>query len=69
MSGDEIHRIALELPEDKRAELAADLLGSLPAVLTEPDDGVAEALRRSKELDDDPSAGCSWEEIKSDLGR
>ncbi len=69
MSVEELHRIALQLPEDKRAELAAELLCSLPAVLSEPDEGVAEALRRSRELDEDASAGCSWDEVKNDLGR
>ena len=69
MTAEEIHRSALELPEDKRAELAAELLTSLPAVLSDSDDGVAEALRRSKEVDGDPSVGCSWEDIKSGLGR
>ena len=67
MSVNEIRQNALGLPEDQRAELAGDLLNSLPAILV--DDGVSEALRRSKELDDDPSSGCSWDEIKSSLGR
>ena len=69
MSVNEIRQKALNLPEDKRAELAGELLNSLPAILVDEDDGVYEALRRSKELDDDPSAGCSWDEIKSNLGR
>lgn len=69
MSVDEIRQIALDLPEDKRAALAGDLLCSLPAILVDEDDGVSEALRRSKELDDDPSSSCTWEEIKSSLGR
>ncbi|MCH7227565.1 addiction module protein [Haloferula sp. A504] len=65
----EIQESALELPDSDRAALAAELLGSLPAVLVEDDDGLAEARRRSRELDEDPAAGRTWEEIKQGLGR
>lgn len=60
---------AMELPDGERASLAAELLGSLPAMLVDDDDGIAEARRRSLELADNPSVGCSWEEIRRDLGR
>jgi hypothetical protein len=33
------------------------------------DDGVAEAQRHSKELDENPSLGRTWEQIKQALGR
>jgi hypothetical protein len=66
---EEIQKWALDLPDSDRAVLAAELLVSLPAVLVDEDDGIAEACRRSKELDDDPSMGCSWDEIKRALGR
>jgi putative addiction module component (TIGR02574 family) len=69
MSIEEIQQGALALPENERAQLAAQLLTSLPVTLTDPDDGVAEALRRDKELDEDPSAGRTWDEIKRELGR
>ena len=59
----------MNLPEAQRAKLAGDLLTSLPATLVDDDDGLTEASRRSKELDDQPESGCSWEEIKRDLGR
>lgn len=65
----EVQKCALAMPNSDRAALAAELLDSLPAVLVEEDEGVAAALRRSKELDEDPSMGCSWEEIKKGLGR
>ena len=65
----EIQRSALELPDSERAMLAAELLGSLPAVLVEEDDGLAEARRRGKELDEDPSSGVSWDDIKRGLDR
>ncbi|MBK1884643.1 addiction module protein [Luteolibacter pohnpeiensis] len=69
MKLEEIQKCALDLPDSDRAVLAAELLVSLPAVLVDEDDGVAEATRRSKELENDPSMGCSWEEIKRSLGR
>jgi hypothetical protein len=65
----EIQHQAFALPEAERATLAAGLLASLPPVLVEDDDGVAEAMCRSRELDADPSLGCSWDEIKLALGR
>ncbi len=65
----EIRTSAMELPDSDRAVLAAELLVSLPAVLVDEDDGIAEAMRRSRELDADPSMGCTWDEIKQSLGR
>ncbi len=59
----------MELADSDRATLAAELLISLPAILVDEDDGVREARRRSKELDENPSMGCSWEDIKRALGR
>lgn len=41
----EIEKLALSLPEKERAVLAANLLESLPGVLFDEDEGVAEALR------------------------
>ena len=55
--------------EQYRADLAARLLSSLPAVLEDEDDGVAEALRREKEADDDPSACLSLEQFREGLAR
>lgn len=69
MSIEDIRAVVLELPRDQRAELAGDLLSSLPLVLVDEDGGVAEAERRSMELDENPGAGCSWDEIKASLGR
>jgi len=53
----QVQRCALALPDSDRATLAAELLISLPVVLVDEDDGIAEARRRSKELDEDPAAG------------
>jgi hypothetical protein len=69
MKLEEVQKNALALPDSDRASLACELLSSLPAVLQEEDDGVSEARRRSRELDENPSVGCSWAEIRSALGR
>ena len=47
----EIEKLALNLPEKERAMLAANLLESLPGVLSDEDEGVAEALRRDAQID------------------
>jgi putative addiction module component (TIGR02574 family) len=65
----EIESLALTLPESDRARLAADLLDSLPGVLVEDDEGLAEALRRSEEMDRDPSACLTHEEFLNAVGR
>jgi putative addiction module component (TIGR02574 family) len=60
----EITKTAMLLPEDERAKLASQLLGSLPAMLHDDDEGLAEARRRDAELDRDPSAGMTMEEFR-----
>jgi hypothetical protein len=65
----ELQERVMELPEAQRAALATELLCSLPVVLVDDDDGIAEARRRSRELKKNPAAGCSWDEIRRDLGR
>ena len=69
MTASEIHQEALSLPQDQRAQLVAELMDSLPAVLADSDDGSIEAKRRIAELKADPSSGRTWSEIKSGLGR
>ncbi len=63
----EIQQGALSLPEDQRASLVAALMNSLPMVLADVDDGSMEAKRRLAELKRDPSAGRTWDQIKSEL--
>ncbi len=60
---------AMRLPEGQRATLAAHLLESLPAICYDEDEGVAEAMRRDKDLELDPSSGMSLEELRKSLGR
>jgi putative addiction module component (TIGR02574 family) len=63
----EVEKLALDLPEHQRAMLAAHLLGSLPSVLHDEDEGIAEALRRDAELDANPSAGLSLEQLDQQI--
>jgi putative addiction module component (TIGR02574 family) len=65
----ELEQEAMKLPEEQRARLACRLLDSLPVVLSDDDEGVAEALRRDAELERDPTAGLSLEELRRALKR
>ncbi len=69
ISESELVKSALLLPEDKRARLASELLCSLPSVLHDEDGGVAEALRRDAELDQDPTVGLTLEDFRKAFGR
>ncbi len=60
---------AMKLPDAARAGLAARLLDSLPPLLEDSDEGVAEALNRDAELDQNPGAGMSLEQIKDAIRR
>lgn len=64
-----VESLARHLSDSDRARLAAGLLDSLPGVLHDEDEGVAEALRRSEEMDRDPSACLTHEEFLKALGR
>ena len=55
----EIEKLALDLPERDRATLIANLLDSLPSILSDEDEGIAEALRRDAELEADPGQAIS----------
>jgi hypothetical protein len=55
----EIEKLALTLPEKQRAILAANLLESLPGVLSDDDEGISEALRRDADLDANPHEAIS----------
>jgi hypothetical protein len=65
----ELEPQVLALPERDRADLAARLLSSLPPMLDDEDDGVAEALRRESEAEHDPSASISMEEFERGIAR
>jgi putative addiction module component (TIGR02574 family) len=63
----EVEKLALDLPERQRATLAANLLESLPAVLSDKDEGLAEALRRDADLDANPDRAISLEQLDSQI--
>ncbi len=60
---------AMGLTDAERATLASDLLCSLPATLSDEDEGVSEALRRDADLSSNPSSEISWNDLKKELGR
>jgi putative addiction module component (TIGR02574 family) len=59
----EVEKLAFDLPDSERAVLAAHLLRSLPSVLHDEDEGVAEALRRDADLDANPETGITLEQL------
>ena len=65
----ELREHANSLSVAEKAELAADLLESLPAILDEDDGGFAEAERRDAEMARDPQAAVSWDQLRRGLGR
>jgi len=64
----EIEKLALDLPERDRATLITNLLHSLPPILSDEDDGIAEALRRDVELDANPGLAISLAELDAEIG-
>jgi putative addiction module component (TIGR02574 family) len=65
MSVAEVEKLALNLPEDERARLIANLLHSLPAVLADDDEGVKEAMRRDAELNAGATKPITLDELDS----
>jgi hypothetical protein len=65
----EVEKLALDLPEGQRAVLAAHLLRSLPSVFHDEDEGIAEALRRDRDIDASPSLGISLEQLDQQIER
>ncbi|MEO5712602.1 MAG: addiction module protein [Luteolibacter sp.] len=68
LSDIELQAMRLSVPD--RAKLATRLLHSLPSPgFDDDDDGVAESMRRSAEMDADPSTCMTFDELKRSLGR
>lgn len=65
----ELQAGARSLPEDQRFALVSDLIGTLPAVLSDFDDGSDEAGRRLSEMRSDPASRMTWEQVKAEIGR
>jgi hypothetical protein len=63
----DIEKLALTLPEKKRATLAANLLESLPGVLSDEDESIAEALRRDAELEANPDRAISLAQLETQI--
>jgi Putative addiction module component len=63
----EIEQLALTLPEEQRATLAANLLDSLTGVLSDDDEGIAEALRRDLDLDANPTQAISLAQLDDQI--
>ena len=65
----EVEKLALDLSDNQRAVLAAHLLESLPPVVHDVDEGMAEALRRDAELDANPSSSISLKQLDEQIQR
>lgn len=63
----EVEKLAFDLPASERAVLAAHLLRSLPSVLHDEDEGIAEALRRDAEFDANPDMGITLEQLDQQI--
>jgi hypothetical protein len=63
----EIEQLALTLPEEQRATLAANLLDSLTGVLSDDDEGIAEALRRDADLNANPTQAISLSQLDDEI--
>lgn len=65
----EVEKLAFDLPESGRAVLASHLLSSLPPVLEDEDEGIAEALRRDAALEANPDAGITLDQLDHAVSR
>ena len=64
----EAEELALSLSESDRAKLAEKIIASLPSPFVEEDDNwVEEALRRDREMDENPESVMTHEEFFTSL--
>lgn len=64
----DVEELALGLPASERGKLAAKLIRSLPSPgWDDDDDGVEEALRRDREMDENPDAVLTEEQFFTSL--
>jgi hypothetical protein len=59
----EAEELALSLSESERTKLAEKLLISLRPILDDEDGGIEEAIRRDREMDENPESVISHEEF------
>ena len=64
-----VEKLALDLPEQQRATLAGSPLEYLPAILSDEDEGIAEALRRDAEIDAGSDQSISIAQLDSHIAR
>ena len=67
VDAESLEKLALNLPGRQRATLAANLLESLPAILSDEDEGIAEALRRDSEIDGNSDQAISLVQLDSQI--
>ena len=64
----EVEELALKLSDSERGKLANTLIASLPSPFVEEDDDwVGEALRRDREMDENPESVMTHEEFFASL--
>ena len=64
----DVEELALGLPASERGKLADKLIASLPSPLVDEDeDWVEEALRRDREMDENPDAVLTEEQFFTSL--
>jgi hypothetical protein len=63
----DIEKLALDLPEQQRATLAASLLESLPGILSDEDEGTAEALRRDAKINANSDRSISLAQLDTHI--
>jgi hypothetical protein len=63
----EVRKLALNLPERDRSLLATQLLRSLPEVLEDKDEGIAEALSRDTDSISNPDIGISLKDMTEQI--
>lgn len=59
----EAEELALKLPPSERGRLVSKLIASLSPTFDEDDDGIGEAVRRSREMDENPEMSISHDEF------
>ncbi len=59
----ELEEKAMSLTKMERGELASRLIASLGTPFDDDDDGVEEALRRSRKMDENPAMSLTEEEF------
>ncbi|MDB6119535.1 MAG: Addiction module protein [Verrucomicrobiaceae bacterium] len=65
----EIETTVMALPARERADLAARILSSLPPVLEDDDEGIAEALRRESEAEQYPEVCMTLNQFTSGIAK